>query len=57
MTRVAVVGATGAVGRTMLALLRERDFPAEEIVAFATARSEGIEVDGLTVRALTPIKT
>ena len=54
MTRVAVVGATGAVGRTMLALLRERDFPAEEIVAFATPRSEGIEVDGLTVRALTP---
>jgi aspartate-semialdehyde dehydrogenase len=52
MTRVAVVGATGAVGRTMLALLRERDFPAEEIVAFATPRSEGIEIDGLTVRGL-----
>jgi aspartate-semialdehyde dehydrogenase len=37
----------------MLRLLREREFPAEEIVAFATPRSEGREVDGLTVRALT----
>ncbi len=55
MTRVAVVGATGAVGRTMLALLREREFPADEIVPFATPRSEGLIVDGgLTVRALTP---
>jgi aspartate-semialdehyde dehydrogenase len=54
MTRVAVVGATGAVGRTMLGLLREREFPADEIVAFATERSAGTQVDGLTVRALTP---
>jgi aspartate-semialdehyde dehydrogenase len=54
MTRVAVVGATGAVGRTMLTVLREREFPASEIVAFASPRSEGREVDGLTVRALTP---
>ncbi len=54
MTRVAVVGATGAVGRTMLTLLRERQFPASEIVAFASERSAGSEVDGLTVRALTP---
>jgi aspartate-semialdehyde dehydrogenase len=52
--RVAVVGATGAVGRTMLAVLREREFPASEIVPFATPRSEGRSVDGLTVRALTP---
>ena len=36
MTRVAVVGATGQVGRTMLELLRERSFPADEIVLFAT---------------------
>ncbi len=54
MTRVAVVGATGAVGRTMLALLRERRFAADEIVPFATQRSAGMDVDGLTVRALTP---
>jgi aspartate-semialdehyde dehydrogenase len=52
--RVAVVGATGAVGTTMLALLREREFPASEIVPFASARSAGKEVDGLTVQALTP---
>jgi aspartate-semialdehyde dehydrogenase len=51
--RVAVVGATGVVGGTMLQLLRERDFPAREIVPFATARSAGREVEGLTVRGLT----
>jgi aspartate-semialdehyde dehydrogenase len=50
--RVAVVGATGAVGRTMLAVLSERAFPAAEIVPFASARSAGQEIDGLTVRAL-----
>jgi aspartate-semialdehyde dehydrogenase len=50
--RVAVVGATGVVGRTMLEVLRQRRFPADEIVPFATERSAGLEVDGLTVRAL-----
>jgi aspartate-semialdehyde dehydrogenase len=50
--RVAVVGATGAVGTTMLRLLRERRFPADEIVPFASERSAGKELDGLTVRAL-----
>ncbi len=51
--RVAVVGATGVVGTTMLALLRERSFPASEIVPFATERSAGRELKGgLTVRAL-----
>jgi aspartate-semialdehyde dehydrogenase len=50
--RVAVVGATGAVGTTMLRILREREFPAAEIVAFASSRSAGREVDGLVVRAL-----
>jgi aspartate-semialdehyde dehydrogenase len=45
---VAVVGATGLVGRTMLAILLERGFPAREIRALASARSAGssIEVDG-----------
>src|ERR1035437_4990892 len=52
MTRVAVVGATGIVGRTMLSLLAERQFPATEIVPFASARSAGLEVDGLPVRVL-----
>jgi aspartate-semialdehyde dehydrogenase len=50
--RVAVVGATGAVGRTMLTLLLERAFPASEIVPFASARSAGQQIGALTVRAL-----
>ncbi len=39
--RVAVVGATGQVGSLMLALLRERAFPAREVAAFASERSAG----------------
>jgi len=51
--RVAVVGVTGQVGTLMLELLREREFPAEEIVAFASARSAGRELGGgLVVREL-----
>ncbi|MEA2180886.1 MAG: aspartate-semialdehyde dehydrogenase, partial [Solirubrobacteraceae bacterium] len=42
----AVVGATGAVGTVMLRLLREREFPAREIVPFASERSVGRELDG-----------
>jgi aspartate-semialdehyde dehydrogenase len=53
MARVAVVGATGVVGTTMLELLRQRSFPASEIVPFASERSAGRELDGgLTVQAL-----
>ncbi len=51
--RVAVVGATGQVGTLMLALLREREFPAREIVPFASERSVGRELDGgLVVQGL-----
>ncbi len=50
--RVAVVGATGQVGTLMLALLREREFPAREIVPFASARSVGRELEGLVVQGL-----
>ena len=39
--RVAVVGATGAVGSTMLAVMAERGFPAREVVPLASARSAG----------------
>ena len=39
--RVAVVGATGAVGSRMLQVLHERAFPADEVVAFASERSVG----------------
>jgi aspartate-semialdehyde dehydrogenase len=54
--RVAVVGATGAVGSTILGVMRERDFPAAEIVPFASERSAGRTIDygerDLTVVAL-----
>src|SRR3954454_16285239 len=43
--RVAVVGATGAVGSTMLEVLRERSFPADEVVPFASERSAGRTLD------------
>ena len=43
--RVAVVGATGAVGSTILGVMRERDFPAHEIVPFASERSAGRSID------------
>ncbi|MGZ9034154.1 MAG: aspartate-semialdehyde dehydrogenase [Rhodospirillales bacterium] len=55
--RVAVVGATGNVGREMLQTLADRDFPADEVFAVASARSTGVEVsygedDTLKVRNL-----
>jgi aspartate-semialdehyde dehydrogenase len=51
--RVAVVGATGAVGTVMLAKLRERGFPAREVVPFASERSAGRELeDGSVVQPL-----
>jgi aspartate-semialdehyde dehydrogenase len=42
--KVAVVGATGNVGREMLNILAERDFPADEVVALASRRSTGVDV-------------
>jgi aspartate-semialdehyde dehydrogenase len=42
--KVAVVGATGNVGREMLNILAERGFPADEVVALASRRSLGVEV-------------
>jgi aspartate-semialdehyde dehydrogenase len=59
--RVAVVGATGAVGPVVLEVLHERGFPASEVAAFASARSAGrrvafagseLEVRELTANAL-----
>jgi aspartate-semialdehyde dehydrogenase len=44
--RIAVVGATGAVGQIMLRTLVRRGFPAAEIVPFASPRSAGRELDG-----------
>ena len=54
--RVAVVGATGAVGSTVLGVMRERSFPVDEVVPFASERSAGRSIDygdqDLTVQAL-----
>jgi aspartate-semialdehyde dehydrogenase len=54
--KVAVVGATGNVGRAMLSVLAERRFPAREVVALASTSSNGVDVsfgDGtLKVKAL-----
>jgi len=55
--KVAVVGATGAVGHEMLSILAERKFPADEVVALASKQSAGKEVsfgddDTLVVQAL-----
>lgn len=45
MTTVAVVGATGVVGQTMLQILEERAFPVDELRLLASARSAGTKVD------------
>jgi aspartate-semialdehyde dehydrogenase len=54
--RVGVLGATGAVGATILGVLAERDFPASEVVPFASERSAGRDIEWgdeeLEVRAL-----
>ncbi|GAC1439771.1 MAG: aspartate-semialdehyde dehydrogenase [Solirubrobacteraceae bacterium] len=51
-TRVAVVGATGAVGAVILDILAQRTFAAAEIVPFASARSAGRVLDVGTVQEL-----
>ena len=55
---VAVVGATGAVGREMLRTLERREFPADRVVALASARSAGQKLPfrggELVVETLTP---
>jgi aspartate-semialdehyde dehydrogenase len=43
--RVAVVGATGNVGREMLNILAEREFPCDEIAALASSRSQGTSIE------------
>ncbi|MEU3945558.1 aspartate-semialdehyde dehydrogenase [Streptomyces sp. NPDC029526] len=47
--RVGIVGATGQVGTVMRGILKERDFPVTELRLFASARSAGTELDGVTV--------
>jgi len=43
--RVGVLGATGAVGSTILEILAERDFPTAEVIPFASERSAGRQLD------------
>ena len=54
--RVAVLGATGLVGREMLLTLEQRNFPVSELVPLASERSEGKKVtfrgEEVTVRAV-----
>ncbi|MFD9332419.1 aspartate-semialdehyde dehydrogenase [Streptomyces sp. NPDC060065] len=47
--RVGIVGATGQVGTVMRRILVERDFPVDELRLFASARSAGSVLDGVTV--------
>ena len=51
--RVVVAGATGSVGREMVNILAEREFPADEIAVLASSRSQGDEIEyGETGRML-----
>ncbi len=51
--RIAVAGATGAVGREMVNILAEREFPADEVAVLASSRSQGDEIEyGETGRML-----
>jgi aspartate-semialdehyde dehydrogenase len=56
--RVAIVGATGAVGRTMLSILDERSFPLDELILLASERTAGTRLryrgEERTVEVLTP---
>jgi aspartate-semialdehyde dehydrogenase len=56
--RVAVVGATGAVGREMVRILEERSFPLDELIPLASQRSEGVRIsfggEDHAVRPLSP---
>ncbi|GAA3829455.1 aspartate-semialdehyde dehydrogenase [Streptomyces phyllanthi] len=47
--RVGIVGATGQVGTVMRRILTERNFPVDELRLFASARSAGTVLDGVTV--------
>ncbi len=58
---VAVVGATGAVGRMMIQVLEERDFPVKELRLFASERSRGVKIpfkgEDITVEVLSEQKS
>ncbi len=56
--KIAVVGATGLVGSTMIRILEERNFPVSELIPVASEKSEGKEVlfRGKTFRVVSPEK-
>ena len=58
MTRLAILGATGAVGSTLLRVLEERSFPLDELRLLASERSAGRQIPhggrDLTVQAVGP---
>ena len=43
--RIVVAGATGNVGREVLAILAEREFPYDELAAVASSRSQGLDIE------------
>ncbi len=49
VVRIGIVGATGQVGTVMRRILTERNFPVDELRLFASARSAGRDLDGVTV--------
>ena len=52
MTTIAVVGATGQVGRVMRSILEERNFPADTVRFFASPRSAGRKLAGARIGTL-----
>lgn len=48
--RVAIFGATGATGQELLGCLKRREFPADELALYGSARSAGRELEGHTIR-------
>ena len=48
--KVAIAGATGVVGREMMKVLEEREFPVRELVPLASERSEGQNLEFMAVR-------
>ncbi len=56
--KIAVLGATGAVGREMISILEERNFPVGELIPLASARSAGTTIpfkgENVTVKEVTP---
>ena len=54
MKNIAVVGATGMVGQSLIKILHERNFPIKNLELFASSRSAGKIIDGYVVEELTP---